>query len=101
MQKILDTIISVLKFVGKIFDFLPEKFKGYRTIAVNGILFLLGALEKLDIVHIFSAICDFLNFIHIHCTSDGVFAIYAMVVAFINAALRAVTNTPVGEGTPS
>lgn len=89
MQKIIESIINIL-FLG-----FGSKLKGFRSIIFNGLIAAIALAEFLtDKVH--TIMCD--NF-SIGCESTF-WATLASVTAILNAALRYVTDTPVGSSKP-
>ena len=101
MNKILSTILDVLKFIGGLPEFvlnlLPFDLKGWRTIVINFIAALLTILEGLDFVGLFEGICNVVELFGGNCDPTGAAAVWASIITFINMVLRAITDTPVGE----
>lgn len=104
LQKTLDTIIAVLKFVGGIpSSIFPDRLKGFRTVIFNLLTALLVITESLDWSSFAQGACDLILWatslagIPWECSADGVGAAYVVVVGFLNMALRAVTDSPLGN----
>lgn len=69
--------------------------KGWRTVVLNGILFVLGVIELIiqEGSGLLAMLCQYL---HVGCDGDVV-GLFLAVSAFLNIILRTITDTPVAE----
>ena len=86
----MERYIKLLKWIGDMI--FPDKWKGYRTIVINFIMFLIGLVSLLMNADLYDSLC---NVFHVLCNvTEGQFwATLLTVYAFLNKVLRAITDT--------
>ena len=90
----INLLIRALNWIGMVI--FPKKWKGYRTLVTAALVFVIGFIQLILDSTIPEVACS--NFM-VMCDweSSQFYAWLLMVIGLLNAILRAITDTPIGE----
>lgn len=88
--------------VNALFMFLGKYLKGYRTLILSVCAILVGSWEWITGSGLFAFLCsisDTVKFLAVTCniTESNFYAVVLLIVGFLTAVMRKLTDTPIGE----